>query len=104
MAAPTQARRKAVHDARGDFEVHRLDRKRYCPTVHLRDGSEVRNHLSLGRPSTEEAGPVSDFRSGLVWTRTDQARGCFDGWRKELEGSAPGEPILTKALVRLRLA
>src|SRR5712664_3655839 len=28
--------------------------------------------------------------SGLAWTRTDQARGCFDGWRKELEGSAPG--------------
>src|SRR6058998_2656783 len=99
---PHRARRSAVHDARGDREVHRPAPQRDRAHVQLRDGRQVDHHVS-GIPG-HIAGARVVGNQGLAWsgrgrvTRVDVSTDAGKTWAAaELQG-----PVLPKCHTRFR--
>ena len=102
MAAPHQARHRAVHDALGDVEVHRSAPRRQSAAVQLRDGREVDHHVA--RVSRALSGAAGGRLRGLAWsgrgriTRVDVSTDGGATWQE----AALRSPPMPKAQVRFR--
>src|SRR3989442_35362 len=81
---PHRARRSAVHDARGDGEVHRPAPRRDGAHVQLRDGREVDHHVSGIPGRLDGARVVGDPRARLERPRPCHPRGREHRRRQDL--------------------
>ena len=84
MAAPDQARRGAVRDARGDFEIHDGDARPYHSPVQFRHGGQIRRYLPLRRSTAQRARLLRNIGACLVGRRKGGARRRVDRRRAEL--------------------
>ena len=87
VAPAAAARGHAVHDPRGDVEVHRPAARRQGAAVLLRDGSQIGDHLALRRDGPGRQGLSRDHRPRMVRPRGDPEGGSVGRWRQQLEGS-----------------
>src|SRR6266566_641146 len=99
---PHRGCRSAVHDPRGDIEVHGPASKRHRSSIQLRDGREVTDHVSCLPVTLQERGWWQV--SGLAWSgrgrvaRVDVSTDAGRSWAPaELQ-----EPVLPKCHRRFR--
>ena len=85
VAAPHRAVGSAVHDARGDVEVHRAVRQRHGADVQLRDGCALADHLS-GLSGDAEPRLGRDQRHRVDRVGPHRARRREHRWRQDLDG------------------
>ncbi len=74
VAAPHRAWRSAVHDARGNLEVHRSAARRHRAHLQPRHGCEVAHHRAVVPRQADRARLVGDPRHRVERTRQDHAR------------------------------
>src|SRR3989449_8717032 len=83
---PHRARRSALHDARGDREVHRPAPQRDRAHVQLRDGRQVDHHVSGLPGDLARARVVGNQRARLERPRPRHPRGREHRRRQDLGG------------------
>src|SRR5438093_8033950 len=95
VAPAAEVRRRSVHDARGDVQIHRSHAARQGVSIQPDDGGEVGDHVTFGA-TADPPGLSGDPRAGLERPRPrDESRGQC-GWRADLatgssSGSDPAE-------------
>ena len=103
MAAPAEGYARADAYQGRDVEVLRSAARRPSPAVHVRDGSEVGDHVAVRRLKMQ--GPGLYEISGLAWSGSGRIRRVevsADGGARGARRRLP-EPVLSKALTRFRL-
>ena len=103
VAAPHRAGRSAVHDARGDVEVHRSAARRHGADVQPRDGREVAHHRARVPRSAD--GPGWWEIRGIAWSgrgKITRVEVSTDGG-KTWQHATLDEPVLPKCHTRFRL-
>ena len=77
VVAAAQGRERAVHDARGNVQVHRLDAGRQRAAIHVHHGSEVRDYPSFAWFPAQGQGLLRNLGACLERHGTDPAGGCL---------------------------
>src|SRR4051812_11961659 len=91
MAAPPEARYRAVANPAGNVSLHRSHAGWDSAPVHLHHGSQVGYHLTVWWAAPRRAGLSGDHRVGVVRTRAHRAGRRLDRWRADLVcGNAAG--------------
>ena len=91
-----------VHDAGGNVEVHRPDAGRSRAPVHVRDGGEIGDHVSVRRTEARRRRVSRNQRPRLVGPRPHRSGRGFDRRRSDVENAALQEPLLPLAHTRFR--
>ncbi len=84
MAAPPGRQRQALHDARGDLEVHRPAGGRQSPHVQHGDGREIRHYVSVGRDEAAGRRLLRHPGAGVERPRTRTGGRRVGRWRQDL--------------------
>ena len=103
VAAPDRSVRRAVHDARGNVEVHGPLAERQSRAVLARDGSEVRHHVAVRRDDARRTGLPRNHGPCMAGARNAPAPRRF-GRRGAAgaPGRAPASPRSPARLAALR--
>ena len=86
VAAPHRAGRPAVHDARGNLEVHRSAAGRHRAHLQPRHGRQVDHHRAVVPRQAHRPRLVGDARHRVDRPRQDHPRRRQRRWRQDLAG------------------